>query len=506
MSDTADHELSIDTTALSRTDALELWVDGVLRGAPTPGQCLDWLFHAVATDQGSLTVLLRGRYATGPNPHQWRHDIEAINAFLAAYRNTESTRRRYRLELERLLLWSLVRAGKTISDLTHEDARHYREFLAAPPPPAPDEDDEGHEYPGGSRHNMGKDHWWCGKRRPRFVVGKSGLREPNPAWRPFTNEGMSARTRGLVLDVAHTFISYAMLEGYMVANVFHTRGRHHEGSRLNQSVLDPARGYLGEMDRGPDLIKAAPSSPEKKADSAESAGTVYHIETVLTPKAWACVRRYIETRPHGPGATVAEDSFYHQVRFNVFGMYATGARIHEWASHRMDSLDLEHGRRLFWVVKGKGAKEPSRVPVLEWFLPVLYEYRAHLELPREPVPGEAVRLALRRGAGRVDSDPDGEYSRRSISVRQLYNLITRVFKEAAKQASDPQVEAQLCKATPHWLRHSVVTHLMESGKLAPQDIQLFARHQDINTTMHYSHKELDEFHDRVAGTGVGGPG
>jgi len=80
------------------------------------------------------------------------NDYQAVSAWLDLH-ETETTRRSYCKEVERLMLWCVVERGKAMSSLTTEDATAYRAFLRRPWP--------------ASR--------WIGKRRPRS----------SPDWRPF---------------------------------------------------------------------------------------------------------------------------------------------------------------------------------------------------------------------------------------------------------------------------------------------------------------------------------
>ena len=52
--------------------------------------------------------------------------------------------------------------------------------------------------------------------------------------------------------------------------------------------------------------------------------------------------------------------------------------------------------------------------------------------------------------------------------------------------SEPRKASKLRSASAHWLRHSYVTYLLESG--APLKVaQENAGHSDVGTTLHYRH-------------------
>jgi len=63
-----------------------------------------------------------------------RNDLEAIDTYLARYDDKPETRRSYRKELERLLLWCALVVRKPLSSLLAEDCAAYKTFLAAPDP------------------------------------------------------------------------------------------------------------------------------------------------------------------------------------------------------------------------------------------------------------------------------------------------------------------------------------------------------------------------------------
>lgn len=83
------------------------------------------------------------------------HDGEAVLSWLQLHESL-ATRRAYRKEAERLLLWAVIQLGKTISSLTTDDAIAYRAFLRNPMPqrrwvgsPRPRESAEGRLFAGG---------------------------------------------------------------------------------------------------------------------------------------------------------------------------------------------------------------------------------------------------------------------------------------------------------------------------------------------------------------------
>lgn len=81
------------------------------------------------------------------------NDYDAIQAWLSLHETT-ATKRAYRKEAERLILWAIVVRGKALSSLTTKDATDYRAFLRKPTP----------------RER------WVGPPRPRHGAGLAAIR------------------------------------------------------------------------------------------------------------------------------------------------------------------------------------------------------------------------------------------------------------------------------------------------------------------------------------------
>jgi len=151
-------------------------------------------------------------------------------------------------------------------------------------------------------------------------------------------------------------------------------------------------------------------------------------------------------------------------------LYATGVRVSELVDLPISSLDMDDG---FAVVFGKGSKE-RLVPV---GVPALRALRRYLTDIR---PG----LDRGQGKGRVFLNARGGPLRRES--------VWAVVKEAARRAGIRR------KVSPHTLRHTFATHLVEGGAdLAA--VQELLGHADISTTQIYTHLDrayLREMHRR----------
>ncbi|MGY6236204.1 site-specific integrase [Burkholderia ambifaria] len=114
------------------------------------------------------------------------NDYAAVHAWLSLHESA-ATRRAYRKEAERLILWAIVERGRALSSLTTEDAVAYRAFIRRPTP---------HER-------------WVGPVRPRGA----------PDWRPFSG-GLSARSAAYTLSVLGALFRWLIEQRYLLANPF----------------------------------------------------------------------------------------------------------------------------------------------------------------------------------------------------------------------------------------------------------------------------------------------
>lgn len=114
------------------------------------------------------------------------NDFEAVQAWLSLH-ESEATRRAYRKEAERLLLWAIVERGKPMSSLTTEDAVAYRAFLRHPTPRAR----------------------WVGPSLPRT----------SPEWRPFAGD-LSSRSIAYSVTVLGALFRWLIEQCYVLANPF----------------------------------------------------------------------------------------------------------------------------------------------------------------------------------------------------------------------------------------------------------------------------------------------
>jgi len=153
----------------------------------------------------------------------------------------------------------------------------------------------------------------------------------------------------------------------------------------------------------------------------------------------------------------------------LYTMYASGLRVSELTGMRLSDLLAERG--LVSVV-GKGGKQ-RLVPIGDLALSRLEPYLRSVR-PAWAKPGENRLFVTQRGSG---------------MTRQAFWLIVRRHV----------IEAGITKAvSPHKLRHSFATHLLEGGADL-RAVQSMLGHADISTTQVYTHvmgDRLRQVHER----------
>lgn len=155
-------------------------------------------------------------------------------------------------------------------------------------------------------------------------------------------------------------------------------------------------------------------------------------------------------------------------------LYATGLRVTEAASLRMEDLHLDVG---FLRCFGKGGKERI-VPLGK---EAIYALRRYLE---------RARPKLSRGK-----------DKNALFLSRLGKRLSRqsLWKMIQKSAREAHIRKRI---TPHTLRHSFATHMLERGADL-RVVQEMLGHSDISTTQLYTHVDRgrlkaihEKFHPR----------
>ena len=141
-------------------------------------------------------------------------------------------------------------------------------------------------------------------------------------------------------------------------------------------------------------------------------------------------------------------------------LYGGGLRVSEVAGARLEDLKLELG---YILVRGKGDKE-RMVPL---GVPAQQALEQYLIKSRELLTGKKYSPLLFVGTGA-----------RRLSRQRVWQLVGQASVAAGRHAS------------PHMLRHSCATHMVENGADL-RTVQTMLGHADVSTTQIYTHVALD---------------
>jgi integrase/recombinase XerD len=149
--------------------------------------------------------------------------------------------------------------------------------------------------------------------------------------------------------------------------------------------------------------------------------------------------------------------------------YAGALRVTEMISAKLEDLKLEAG---YMLVRGKGDKERV-VPLGKSAQDALREYLAQS------------RPALQKGSAKT-LDTSVRNSPLLFIARGAHGLTRQRVWQMVRAAT--AVSGR--KASPHMLRHSCATHMVENGADL-RTVQTILGHADISTTQIYTHMALD---------------
>ncbi|MCG6657131.1 tyrosine-type recombinase/integrase [Halomonas campisalis] len=274
---------------------------------------------------------------------------------------------------------------------------------------------------------------WVGPPRPRH----------SPEWRPFRGP-LSPASRRQSLVILQGLFAWLVEAGWVAHNPFR--------------LMRDKRRRLNNRQQG--------------------------VERYLERPLWEWLWQWLARQPEeGVGE---REHFEHGRRRLVFGFaYLLAPRISEMAGARMGDFERREGR-WWWRVVGKGDKV-ARIPVPPDMLALLTQWRERLGLPSHPAPDETAPL-LRSLDGR-----------RGLGDNRLYRLIRETFQQAAAALESEAGEGaraevlRLRQATPHWLRHTALTHQAQAG-VELRYLAGTARHARLDTTARYLHAEDEEWH------------
>lgn len=275
---------------------------------------------------------------------------------------------------------------------------------------------------------------WCGPSVSR--IKKDGTVNAN--WRPFV-KGLSASSLQKTIRILDSFFNYLVQTNYLIGNPLAVDRRR---KKRNQTKLPIIDRYL-ELDEIQATLKALSQYPTNDE-----------------------VKKFQVTR----------------AQYIILLLFYSGLRIAEAANHTMGNFIQREGN-WFLRITGKG-KKLREIPMPDELKEALADFRLKVGLPcPEPKFREKTPLIPMQNL------------EQSISPRRIDQILKWAFHLGANQfePGQPQKASKLRQASAHWLRHSYVTYLLDSG--APLKVaQENAGHSDIGTTMLYRHvAQIDRF-------------
>jgi integrase/recombinase XerD len=237
---------------------------------------------------------------------------------------------------------------------------------------------------------------------------------------------------------------------------------------------EPARGYLASMTRPPRLLR--PTSLRRKAAAIRAFYRFCYAEELIDADIASLIDlpRQVQRLPDTLDvqevaglldATAGRDILGRRDRALLELLYASGLRISEALGLDREHLSLNGG---FVRVVGKGDRE-RLVPVGDVALAAVRDYLDERDRLPTPLPPRGIR---ERGREPLFLSSRG---------RRLERMgAWRVMRTAALRAGLGG------RVTPHTLRHSFATHLLEGGADL-RVVQELLGHASITTTQLYTH-------------------
>ena len=337
-------------------------------------------------------------------------DISVSLKFLNAYQGSKGTFNSYRREIERLIHWCALIANKPLKTIKREDIEAFINFCQKPPKR------------------------WIGKSKPPRFVEKSGVRIPNPKWRPFVvNVSKIERRKGIESDKNNFELSHSSLrELFAILSSFFNYLLQEEYVTANPVAIIRQRSKFIRKIQGQPKIRR------------------------LSELQW----QYVISTAN----KLAEDKpkTHERTLFIMSALYSMYLRISELAASERWDPQMNHfyrdGDGYWWFITiGKGNKE-REIAVSDAMLKALKRWRKYLGLSVLPSPADQSPLLPKtKGNGSIKS------------INYIRTIVQYCFDQAmeqlAKDGFSEEAEA-LNEATVHWLRH---TGISDDVKIRPRE-------------------------------------
>jgi integrase/recombinase XerD len=190
-----------------------------------------------------------------------------------------------------------------------------------------------------------------------------------------------------------------------------------------------------------------------------------------TPRLWQDLPKFLTEEEVEKLIAQPEKKSSHSLRDRAMleFLYATGLRVSELTDLKLKDLNLEQG---FVFCRGKGGKERI-VPLGHSAQLVLRQYLQEDRLKLDKKEDDSLFLTNRGGA---------------FTRQGFWKMLKKYGKQAGLEK----------KISPHVLRHSFATHLLERGADL-RSVQLMLGHSQITTTQIYTHvsrKQLQKIYEK----------
>lgn len=369
-------------------------------------------------------------------------DYKYVRAFLKAYTTSKATFNSYRIQVERFVLWSWIKAEKSITNLRRSDIESFLEFSASP------------------------DRNWVGNEVAARFLESGGLWVPNERWRPFSKrvsktDRKSAEDNNRKPSKAIFTMSPASLRQVVAAC----------SSFYDFMVQD-------EIMAGNPFLAIKRRVKIKDQTKRSSSGKA------LTPLQWEYIIDLLEARAESKTAAAERDLFIVTTLMAMYLRISDLVGLGKWKPTMGSFIKDNNG--WWYEVEGKGGVK-AQIAVKPDYMQYLKRYRLSRGLSELPYTGEQTPL-LTSLSGRA-----------GLTDRQVRNLIQKIFDEAcARMKVDGHAEdeiANLRTATLHWFRHTAAT--FDAPLRDAKHLQADMRHKELSTTQNIYYSTFDN--ERAAG-------
>jgi len=245
------------------------------------------------------------------------------------------------------------------------------------------------------------------------------------------------------------------------------------GGKLMQADPMVVRGFLSHLDQ----FGYSPATTARKIATLRSFYKWMNKRSIIDANPMLLIRTPKQTKRLPKAITVEQveqllsapdnrDTLGARDRAILETLYSTGVRVSELVD--LNRNDLDHANQTMHV-RGKGKKErivplgSHAMAAIRHYMTLLEPDARFTELRQQAMNTNAVALFVNKNGGRLSS-------------RSVRRKLDKYLKEAGL---DPAI-------SPHTLRHSFATHLLDNGADL-RSVQELLGHQSLSTTQIYTH-------------------